>query len=285
MLVSGVRKMVVYLDQAFLLNGLLDYLLLSACGAVTAAPGSRLRTGLAAALGGLYASLSLVPGFRFLGNLCWQMLFAGALCLIAFGPDRCLPRRIAVLLLLAAAFSGLVLVLTEVFSAPAAMVGSRVYYPVGLGALVLTAGGSYGLMRWTLGRLRHQGGDIARVTVRHGDRRAEFTALQDTGNTLRDPISGLPVLVVDGDLAETFLPGAGAFPGGLQRPMELLEALSEPGARLIPYKTIGVERGMLLAFRPEEVKVDGKQEELLIAFSPVPVSDGGGYKALLGGTV
>ena len=87
MLVSGVRKMVVYLDQAFLLNGLLDYLLLSACGAVTAAPGSRLRTGLAAALGGLYASLSLVPGFRFLGNLCWQMLFAGALCLIAFGPD------------------------------------------------------------------------------------------------------------------------------------------------------------------------------------------------------
>ena len=40
---------------------------------------------------------------------------------------------------------------------------------------------------------------------------------------------------------------------------------------------------MLLALRPEWMQVDGKEEKMLVAFSPVTVSDGGGYQALLGG--
>ena len=42
---------------------------------------------------------------------------------------------------------------------------------------------------------------------------------------------------------------------------------------------------MLLAIRPEEAKIGGKREAILMAFSPVPVSDGGGYEALLGGVL
>ena len=53
--------------------------------------------------------------------------------------------------------------------------------------------------------------------------------------------------------------------------------------RLIPYKTASTEQGMLLALRPEWMQVDGKEEKMLVAFSPVTVSDGGGYQALLGG--
>ena len=281
--------MVIYLDQAFLLNSLLDYLLLSACSTVTATPRNRPRLVLAAILGGLYAVGSLLPELRFLGKLGYQMLFAGALCLVAFGPERGLLRRIIVLLLLAAAFSGIVLVLTEVFSAPAALVGRRVYYPVSLGVLVLTAGGAFSLMRWALSRLGHQGGDIAEVTVFLAGREAALTALRDTGNTLRDPISGCPVLVADGDLLEWLLPGLRLPPGALEDPAALLEELGRERPdlrfRLIPYRTVGVSRGMLLALRPEDVYVNGKPEAMLVAFSPVPVSDGGGYKALLGGTL
>ena len=153
--------MVIYLDQVLLLNGLVDYLLLVACGSVTATPLRRRRILVAALLGGGYGAMSLLPGFRFLGSLFWELIFGAVLCLVAFGPGRGIIRRSVVFLLLAAAFSGIVLVLTELFSAPAALVGSRVYYPVSLGALVLTAGGTFGLMKWGLSRMCHHGGDIA----------------------------------------------------------------------------------------------------------------------------
>lgn len=279
--------MVVYLDVVLLLNGVLDYLLLMVCGSVTASPIRRTRAALAGGLGGIYAAVSLVPGFSFLGNLLWQMVFAALLCLTAFGPGRCLLRQSVVLWLLAAAFSGIVLLMTELFSAPAALVGSRVYYPVSFGVLVLTAGGAYSLMRWGLGRLRHHGGDVVQVEIIQNGRKAVLNALRDTGNTLRDPVSGCQVLVADWTVLRRLLPETELERTQFSNPVLLMEWLRQTvpdmHTRLIPYKTVGVEHGMLLAMRPQEVKISGKREMLLLAFSPVPVSDGGGYEALLGG--
>lgn len=275
--------MVVYLDQVVLLNGLLDYLLLLTCGRVTASPIRRGRIALAGLLGGLYGAGSLV--FPRLGTLPLQLLAGMGLCLMAFGADRRLLRRSVVLGLLAAAFSGIVLLLTELFSAPMALVGRRVYYPVTFGVLVLTGGGAYGLMKWALGRLEHQGGDVVAVRVTLLGRTAELTALRDTGNTLKDPVSGCPVMVCDGALLGKLLPGLKKE--ALRDPMALLPEVQklapETRPRLVPYKAVGVERGLLLALRPREVQIQGREEQVLLAFTPGTVSDGGGYQALLGG--
>lgn len=286
---AAVMEMVVYLDLVVMLNGLLDYLLLSVCGRVTASPCNGKRLALAAVVGGLYAGASLAAGFSFLSGLLWQMVFGVLLCLIAFGPGRCLIRQCVVLFLLAAAFSGLVLVLTELFSAPGALVGGRVYYPVSLGVLLLTGGGAYGVMKWGLSRLSHHGGDVADLEIALGENRVKLTALRDTGNTLRDPISGCQVLVADWTVLHKLLPQAQLRQEQFSEPTELLEQLRlcapRTAFRLIPYKAVGVEHGLLLALRPEEVKIGGKREQLLVGFSPVRVSDGGGYEALLGGVV
>lgn len=275
--------MVVYLDQVVLLNALLDYLLLLTCGRVTASPIRRGRVAAVGLLGGIYGAVSLLRPS--LASLPWQLLVCLVLCLAAYGPGRLLLRRSVVLCLLAAAFSGIVLLLTELFSAPMALVGSRVYYPVTFGVLVLTGGGAYGLMKWALGRLEHQGGDVAETEICLRDRRVQITALRDTGNTLRDPVSGCPVMVCDGTLLKALLPEVDR--AELQDPAALLRRLRalapETSPRLIPYKAVGVESGLLLALRPREVKVLGKRETVLLAFTPGTVSDGGGYQALLGG--
>ena len=53
--------------------------------------------------------------------------------------------------------------------------------------------------------------------------------------------------------------------------------------RLLPYRCVGVECGLLLALRVDEARL-GEQDvgPLLVALSPTPVSDGGGYRALVG---
>lgn len=271
--------MVIYLDQVVLVNGLVDYLLLVVCGSVTAAPLHRGRIALTGVLGGLYAAACLLPGMRPLGTVFMQLLAGAGLCLCAFG-GRNLVRRSVVLWLLGAAFCGIVLVLTEVCAAPAALLGSRVYYPVSLGALVLTAGGSYGAMRWALDRIRHHGGDLCPVTVQIGSREVSFLALRDTGNTLRDPVSGWPVMVADVSLMTRLLPEVET----IRDPTVLLPKMDPRlRPRLIPFHAVGTERGMLLAVRPDLVQVDQKKRELLLAFSPVNTDQG--YQALLGGDI
>lgn len=281
-------EMTIYLDQAFLLNGLVDYLLLTVSGSLLGLPLRRKRILLAGAVGGVYAALSLLPSFLFLQSVFWKLLMAGVLCFLAFGTGRGLLRQWIVLFLLAAAFSGLVLLLTQLFSTPKALIGGTVYYPMTFGVLILTAGISCGLMLWGLRRLVQHGGNIAELSLHLAGKELQLTALRDTGNTLRDPISGCGVLVADWKVLKKCCPELNLRAEDLEAPQELMSRILEkkPGLkpRLIPYKTVGVGHGMLLALRPEEIKIEGRTENLLVAFSQVSVSDGGGYQALLGGT-
>ena len=119
-------------------------------------------------------------------------------------------------------------------------------------------------------------------------RRVALTALVDTGNTLTDPATGRPVLVAEADSLEELLPpGLRPGPAELRDPAGVLERL-EDGPwrlrfRLLPYRAVGVERGLLLALRMDRVQV-GEEDRgpMLAALSPTPVSDGGAYRVLVG---
>ena len=53
--------------------------------------------------------------------------------------------------------------------------------------------------------------------------------------------------------------------------------------RLLPYRSVGVDRGLLLALRVDGLEWKGQPRgPALVALSPTPVSDGGGYHALAG---
>ena len=116
-------------------------------------------------------------------------------------------------------------------------------------------------------------------------RSVELTALRDTGNTLTDPVAGIPVLVAEGALLLPLLPPGTLMAGELADPVACMERLRDgPLAgrvRLLPYRAVGVERGLLLALRPDGLWVNGERRDMLAALSPTPVSDGGGYGALL----
>ena len=63
----------------------------------------------------------------------------------------------------------------------------------------------------------------------------------------------------------------------------LPENLCHCRCRLLPYRAVGVEHGLLLAVRLDGARVGGREwKGLLLALSPTPVTDGGGYSALIG---
>lgn len=254
--------MTVYLDLVVILNFLVDFLLLLGTNRLAGYPPSLSRAAGAAALGGVYGGVCLLPGFAFLGKLFWRLVSLAVMSLIAFGCSRSALRRGVLFSLLSMALGGIALGLEG-----------------GFWSLVLSAGCLTAMC--VLG-FRGQAGrkQFVQVKICRAGREAQLLALQDTGNTLRDPVTGQPVLVVGADIA-CYL--TELTREQLRRPLEAVGAI--PGLRLIPYHTVGNPEGLLLALRIADVTVGKQKGSRLVAFAPENLSRDGAYQGLTGGVV
>ena len=281
---------VIYVDTLFLLNAAVDYLLLLASARLAGEPLARLRFLLGAALGGLYAVAIFLPGLSFLARPPCRLAAAVLMVLAAFWKSRRLLRQVVIFLALSCAFGGGVLAIGLLGGRGLTLSNGVLYSGMDLKIVLLSAAGCYGaltLLFQRTGRHTAAAGELRPVRLTLGERQVSLTALVDTGNTLTDPATGRPVLVAEADCVEELLPpGIRPSPADLRDPAGALERLEDPWRRrfrLLPYRSVGVDRGLLLAVRVDQVQV-GEEERgpMLAALSPTPVSDGGGYRALLG---
>lgn len=253
----------VYLDLVMLLNFLVDLLLLMGTNRLAGFPSEGRRLLSAAALGGVYSGACMLHDFRFLGNTLWRIVSLAGMACIAFGWNRSALKRCGVFVLLSMALGGI------------AMGFGKGNIP----ALMLAAGGVWLLCRIAFGD--HVGGrEYVPVSITYGQKSVSLIALLDSGNTLRDPITGESVLVISGDAAEKL---TGLTQKQLLSPLENLGSV--PGLRLIPYRAVGCAGGMLLAKRFENVKIGTRQQSALVAFAAEGLGSGQMYQALAGGVL
>lgn len=285
---------IIYVDTLFLLNAIIDYLLLLAAARLAGEPLLRLRFGAGAVLGGSYAVAIFLPGLEFLNHPLCRMACGLLMLLTAYGGSRRLLRQGIIFLALTLAFGGGVFAIGLLGGSNLSL-GRGVYYsPLDLKMVLLSGAACYAVLTMAMGKIgRHAGADGELISLRLclGGRQAEMTALVDTGNTLTDPVSGCPVVVAEGQgLLELFPPECRPTALELQDPVAALGRLSASPEKLrfqlLPYRAVGVNRGLLLAVRVDQIwlgeqKIAGR----LVALSPTPVSDGGGYRALVGESV
>ena len=253
--------MPVYLDVVILLNFLVDFLLILGTNRLCGYPPGPGKASLAAGLGGIYAGACLVPGLRFLGNWLWRIVSLALIALIAFGFSKSALRRGIVFVLLTMALGGAVTVL-----------GSGGFWGLVAAAGCLCLMCVFGF-RGVIG-----GEAYVPVELSYGGKKLRLTALRDTGNTLRDPVTGKPVLVVNSEAAQKL---TGLSQQQLRSPVESMGVI--PGLRLIPYRAVGQEAGMLLALKLPQVRIGTWQGSSLVAFAPEGLSSDGEYQALTGG--
>lgn len=270
---------VVYLDSLVALNFLLDYLLLLLTGRVTGEVLCRRRVALGGLLGCTYAGLTvLFPRWDFLLHPVIRVAVGVLMVLVSYGSSRRLLRLTAVFFALSAGLGGGLYALQLL--GVGMSVNGVVTTSLDLKWILVFAAAAYCVFS-IVGRhmARHGLRQLRQVVVRAGDRKVRLTALADSGNTLTDPMTGKSVVVADGQRLQALLPPEADY----LHPARCFPALREPGRfRLLPYRSVGVDAGLLLAFRADEIRVDGKDlGSRLVALSPNPVSDGGGYQALV----
>ena len=255
--------MAVYLDVVIVLNFLVDLLLLLGTCRLSGENPERWRVVLASVLGGIYAGACLLSGFAFLGSVQWRMITLASIALVAFGLRRRVLRLGCTFLLLSMALGGAV-----------ELMGREDAVSMLVSALVLFA-----LCLASVAAKPHIPEYVA-VEICHGDKTMEMTALVDTGNCLKDPVTGRSVLVVDSDAAYRLL---GVNEISLRNPAEIISRGSAPGLRLVPYCSVGCSSGLLLAIQPDRLRINGKYSRQLVAFAPQRIGIGKNYQALAGG--
>ncbi len=254
--------MVVYLDILLFLNFFVDFLLLLGTNRLGGYPPNKARAALAAAFGAVYGIATLIPGFSFLGNTLWRTVSLLIMGGIAFGFHRNALRRIFLFYLLSMALGGV------------AMGGSKGSF---FGVLGAAAAVGFLCIFGFRGKI---GKEFLPVELTCGNNKVTLTALCDTGNSLRDPITGQPVLII-GPAAAVRLTGLTAEE--LRDPVGTIGKL--PGLCLVPYRAVGQKGGMLLALRLQNVRIGSWIGTQTVAFAPDGLGDNTEYQALTGGVL
>jgi stage II sporulation protein GA (sporulation sigma-E factor processing peptidase) len=241
----------------------------------------RARLGIAAALGGLYAVFAAI----FPEPLTSAPVKAAAgivMSAAAFGARPRIARLTAVFFAVSAAFAGAVLALSL-------LGGSGLPVNIDMKLLFVVFAVCYAVFSLVFRGAGRSGAEsYISLTIKLRERSLRVRALVDTGSSLRDPITGDRVAVIGAGESAPLFPHeaaralADAREGGAVRAMEKLDGLGlRARFRLVPYSAVGVPDGLLPAFRPDELLIDGsKTEGILIAVSPNSVSDNGAYSAI-----
>lgn len=267
-----------YLDEQLALELIIDYFLLLGTAKVCALPYRRLRFLAGAALGAAWSCLSFLPGMGWLTAPVMRLALAMAMTVAAFGGERRLFRCFAAFLGVSALFGGAVYAASLL---RVSQTGSAAGPLLRLDMRVLVLAFA---ISWAAVSLLFRAGvknasrRIRELTVERAGRRVRLRALEDTGNSLMDPISGCAAFVAEAKALGDLFPGQDA---ALLRGPPAEAVLHIPGTRLIPYAGVG-GGGLLLAFRPDRVTVDGRERrDLIAAVAPAPIGTDGSYEAVI----
>ena len=271
---------VVYLDSLALLNFSINYLILFSTVRLTGAVHRKWRLALGAGIGSGYAvAVQFLPWLGF-----WPLRIATGflICLAAMGKTQLLRRGI-LFLGTAFAFGGGVWAIW-LMAGGSGRFGD--YVTLNTGSVILCAAVCCAVL--DLG-FRMSGKrslkERAKVDISRNGRQLTLTGLRDSGDELTDSANNQPVLLTEMRHIKTLITKDEAPLINEADPVKSLERLAKGGirARLIPYRAVGTDIGLLLALRADKISVDGRvYKGALIALSPTPISDTGTYTAIIG---
>lgn len=286
--------MTLYVDIIFLENIFMNSIILLATGVILKAPIRILRNLIASTIGSIYAIIIYVSNIEIYSNFFLKLVLSFAIIYVAFKPVniKSFLKYVVIFYLTSFTFGGVAFALLYFVSPQDILLQDGVLigtYPM----KIILAGGILGFIIITIsfknikGRLNKKD-MFCNITLNSSNKKTKITAIIDTGNFLRDPITKIPVIVVEKDklnelLPEIILDNVTNIING--KNVELGEYASK--IRAIPFKSLGKENGLLLGIKMDEVEVDYQDtnyqiKNVIIGIYNGTLSRNGKYSGLIG---
>lgn len=250
-----------YIDVFFLVNFMMDYLLLLLVKRMLLCTATHGRICFGAVIGSLLTSIIVILPipYVFIKFILFHM-FVNT-CMIRAGLKIKTKTEFA---------KAYVLLYIGAFLLGGLLQFVQSYVRVGSLFFAIAVGGYYvvSIIWEILSRILRVSEKKCQVDLFLGEKTISVEGLMDTGNTLCDPVSGQPVHILDRMTAKDFL-----------------SDINDLKVRYIPYHSIGKKEGVLMVLRMDRMRVCGKEERWIerpmIGISEEVVSAEGEYKMIL----
>lgn len=266
------------MDILVILNLIVDYFLLSASAAILRVKLSVFRQLASAAVGAFSSLYIFTPDLGLFFDLVFRAVICAVmvLCAFGFGGAKRYFRSAGVLFLVTCGFGG---IMTAVWSVlrPKGMtvVNSVVYFNISPAVLIGASVITY-LLFMLLKAIFSRTSELAdrcEITVTAEEKSITMDAIVDTGNSIKDYLSGSEVIIADGEFVKVLL--------GSDNPVTDIRLKKR--YRILPLSTVS-GGGTLDGFRCDSAVIsDGertvKLEKPILAVSKTPLRDD--YQAIV----
>lgn len=292
--------MTVYLDIIFLENLCMNYIILFATALIFRTRPKHLRIIISSILGGIYAILSLFKIFEFYQNIGFKVLISVLMVYIAYNPPNFkeLIKKLMLFYLTSFAFGGCAFALLYFIKPQKIFMKNGVYigtYPIKIALLGGFIGFCLIVNAFKIIKNKINKKDIyCYIEIEFNNKKVQMKSLIDTGNMLRDPISSMPVIVVQKDLLEDMIPekileNLDNIVGGENfNVFNIIENSKLANKfRLIPFSSLGMQHGLILGFKADKITIKYNEEikevkNVIIGIYGKKLSKNGSYTALIG---
>lgn len=240
--------MTVYVDVLFAVNFSMDLLSLYAAGAILSRKKKTVSLLLASLLGGAYGVAEVLLSLDGWSGAIAMVLVSAAMCGIAYGRNGFF-RMYLVFFGAEAFLGGVMSVLYTVASKliNRSAVGGEENVPITPAGFFLAVAVSVAVGILTSKTLTRSAAGEAKVVATFGGTTLTFTAVCDSGNVLRDPLSSKPVILIGRSVkGSAFLTDTAKASGRI---------------RLIPYQSVG-GKGILVGQTADRLRIEYKGREI-----------------------
>lgn len=289
----------VYGDIIFAENLMMNYLILFSTAKLTRSRYRRINIILASAAGAVYSVFYYFPGYEYLYTWLLKIIFSLFIIAVAFVPYTLkeFGRITMVFYIISLLFGGAAFGIYYFINGINFSYKGVFYiesFPVRLLLISILSAAIIIKFSWAhiIPRIRREK-ILVNISILQGNKSIYSVALIDTGNSLKDPLTNLPVLIAEYEAIKELLPVE------IQKIFEknkdnnlnaILSVLSGSEwltkFRFIPFKSLGNENGMLIGFKPDAIVIEDKNnrqsiKDIIIAIYNRRLSKDGEYSALL----
>ena len=291
--------MTVYIDVLLLENIAINFIILAVTSHFARVKASLGRLLLGALIGAIYVVAAFIPGLHIYFTLTAKLMLSLVLIAVTFWPEKIkeFMRLTVVFYLVSFVFGGAAFGLFYFLNSEGSVYNGVFYindFP--LRVLIMSSVIAYIVIRvsWDFvkGKVTKEN-IMVPVSIKFKEKSISIRALIDTGNSLKDPITNLPVIVVEYNAVKELLPKeiCEVFSSGDENDLEMMTiAVSSANwinrFRLIPFTSLGKENGILIGFRPDSLEVGEEKarkdyRDVIVGIYNKSLSCDQSYRALL----
>ncbi len=291
--------MTIYIDVVLMENLMMNFIILLATGLILKEKIKTIRLLFASLLGAIYSVVSYLSILEIYSSMILKIILSIVIIYVAFNPQtmKKMWKVLLIFYLTSFVFGGAAFALIYIVKPQEILMKNGLFlgtYPLKtilLGAIIAFV---IIMTAFTVVKTKITKKDMfCEIEIELNGKKVKTTAMIDTGNLLKEPITNTPVIVVEHTLLYDCIPKEilnhldELLGGDFNSVSEEVKEEYIAKLKCIPFSSLGKQNGMLLGIRANSIKIrdeekQEKKENVIVGIYNKSLTKRGEYRALIG---